>query len=513
MVDDVSRRGVLLAGGAALSGGIATKLGTGSAAARTRRDDAPPIRWQDDIENDDDVTKPVSVRAGDGRLHVGGFSGDEYDDADPWQFGVDAVRASNRGGRALYIEGQFLTQASVVAADGGRFFLGRYTADPGADDAETEPMVVKTTGDGEIEWKRTYEPPFDDFSVSGMAPGVDGGPVFVGYSVAWRNPNTWLVAIDDEGSLRWQRTLDEHYATYAWGVQRTTDGSYLVYGGARRGSERDSSRQDGWVASVGEDGETAWSKLYRQRSAGDASDFHYIQDVCETDDGFLFAGYVSPDTEDAEGRAWALSTDSAGDRLYSTLRRPSGDGVGEFVAVVPYGREYVLVGSTYPTGDAEVGFAWLHGVDASLSSKWESIDPLDQPSLITDGAATADGGFAVVGNHRNEDGWSYPLVAKLGGDPVETPTPTPTATPVPTATSTPWPTQTPTDTPTAASTATPTPDVTASPAPTETAESAPAERSTTASEGGPGFGVGAAVAALGGSALVSRLRGGSAGEE
>ncbi|QLH76152.1 hypothetical protein HZS55_02005 [Halosimplex rubrum] len=503
MVDDVSRRGVLLAGGAALSGGIATKLGSRSAVARGDRDGAPAIRWQALVENDDDVTRPVSVRADDGRVHVGGFSGDESDDTDPWQFGADAVRGTDRTGTTAYVEGQFLTEGAVPAADGGRFFLGRYTADPGTDDATTEPTVVRTTADGEVDWRRAYEPPFDDFRVTDVTPGTDSGAVFVGYSEAWRDPNTWLVAVGGDGSVRWQRRLDEFYATYAWGVQRTASGSYLVYGGARRGSERDSGRQSGWVAKVGADGEPTWSKLYRQRSAGEASDFHYVEDAAETDDGYLFAGYVSPAAEDAEGRAWAISTDAAGDRLYSALRRPGGDGAGEFVAVVPHGDGYVLAGSTFPTGDAEVGYAWLRGVDASLSSNWELIDPLDQPSVLTDAVATGDGGFAVVGNHLNAGGWSSPLAAKLGGDPAETPTPTPTATPTPWPTPTPTPTATPTEPPTE----TPTPQPTTAPAPTGTVESAPESQSTAASEDGPGFGLTGTLAALGGSALLARFRG------
>ncbi|WP_167837454.1 PGF-CTERM sorting domain-containing protein [Halosimplex halophilum] len=505
MVDDVSRRGVLLAGGAALSGGIAAKLGTRSAAARGDQDGAPAVRWQALVENDDDVTRPVSVRAGGGRVRVGGFSGDDSDDTDPWQYGVDAVRGTDRTGTTAYVEGQFLTEGSAPAADGGRFFLGRYTEDQGSFDATTEPMVLRTTADGEIEWRRTYEPPFDDFRVTDVAPGVDGGPVFVGYSEAWRNPNTWFVAVDTEGSVRWQRRLDEFYATYAWGVQRTAAGSYLVYGGARDGSQRDAERQDGWVAKAGADGEPQWSRLYRQRSVGDASEYHYIEDVAETDDGYLFAGYVSPADEDAEGRAWTLSTDAAGDRLYSALRRPGGDGAGEFVAVVPHGDEFVLAGSTFPVRDEEVGYVWLRGVDASLSSKWELVDPLDQPSALTDAAATDDGGVAVVGNHLNADGWSYPIAAKLGGDPAETATPTPTETEA----STPWPTLTPSPTaePTETPTGTPTPEATASPAPIATAD--PDGQSTTASADGPGFGVGATLAALGGSALLARLRGDS----
>jgi len=505
MVDDVSRRGILLAGGAALSGGIATKLGTRTATARGGRDEAPPVRWQESMDNDDAVTRPVSVRAGDGRVRIGGFSGDDWEDGDPWQFGVDTVRASNRTGASPYVEGQFLTQASVPMADGGRLFLGRHVAEPDADDATPEPTAVATTSDGEIDWRRTYEPPFDMFEARDLTPRTDGGAVLAGFSVDIDNPNTWLAAVDADGSIRWERRLDEYFATYAYGVQRTDDGAYLVYGGARRGSERDADRQDGWVAKVGSDGEPQWSRLYRQRTAGDASEYHYLEDVTETDDGYLFAGYVSPATEDDRGRAWALSTDSAGDRLYSTLRRPSGDGAGEFCAVVPYGDHYVLVGNALPTGDAEVDFAWLRGVDASLSSKWESTDPLGQPSTLTDAATTADGGVALVGNHDTKDGWSYPIAAKLGGDPLETPTATPTATPTPWPTQTASPTATLTETPTEAPTDTETP--TAAPAPTTTAKSAPAERSTTTSEDGPGFGVGAALAALGGSALLAGLRG------
>jgi hypothetical protein len=498
MVDDVSRRGVLLAGGAALSGGIAAKLGTRSVVARSGHEEGPALRWQRFVDNDDAMTRPTSVWARDDRVLVGGFSGDEYDDAAPWQFGIDAVRGTDHAGTTASVEGRFLTQTSVPAVDGGRLFLGRHTADPDADDAAASPTVVRTTDDGEIEWRRTYEPPFEMFGVRDLAPSAGGGAVFVGFSVDSDNPNTWLVAVDADGSLRWERRLDEYFATYAYGVQRVDDGGYLVYGGARRGSARDASRQDGWVAKVGAGGDTQWSRLYRQRSAGEASEYHYVEDAVETAEGYLFGGFVSPATEDAAGRAWAFTTDTGGDRLYSALRRPGGDGAGEFRAVVSYDDHYVLVGNVLPTADAEVEFAWLRGVDASLSTEWELVDPLDQPSTLTDAAATTDGGFAIVGNHDTGDGWSTPLVAKLGGDAAEVPTPT----------STPWPTLTPTPTPTAEPTGTPTPESTATSVSTATAESAPEARSTTTSADGPGFGLAGTLAALGGSTLLARLRGG-----
>ncbi|WP_123536602.1 PGF-CTERM sorting domain-containing protein [Halosimplex salinum] len=503
MVDDVSRRGVLLSAGAALSGGIATKYGTTAAAAKRDggRDDVPPVRWHEAVANDgDDLTRPTGIRASGGRLAVGGFSGDEYDTADPWSVSVDAVDGSARSDLTLDVDGRFLTQGSAPIGDGDRVFLGRYTAEPDAEDATRLPTLVRAGGDGEAAWRRTYEPPFDYFRVTDLTPDASGGAVFVGHSTDIDNPNTWLVAVGADGSVRWERTLDEFFATYGIGVEQTDDEGFLVYGGARRGEQWDIDRQDGWVAKVGPDGDRQWSRRYAQRSAGEESEYHYLADAVETDDGYLFAGYVSTDADDS-GRAWAISTDSAGGRLYSTLAQPGSNGDGEFVAAVPSDDGHLLVGSGPTTADGDVEVSWIRSVDASLSTNWDALDPLGRPTVVHDAVATSDGGVALTGNHDSDDGWADPFVAKLGGDPVET------ATPTPTATTTPSRTPTATLTPTATATRTPTATDANTRAPAsktgETDESAPESNQNTTTGDGPGFGVGAALAALGGGALLT----------
>ncbi|WP_415379061.1 PGF-CTERM sorting domain-containing protein [Halosimplex sp. TS25] len=499
MVDDVSRRGVLLSAGAALSGGIATGIGSGTVTAGTDgrgQDEVPPVRWHETVDNDN-MDKLIGIGTAEGQLTVDGYSGVVYESVDPWAATVDATDGSLRSQTRVDVDGQFLTQASAPLAEGGRVFLGRHTEEPDADDATTEPTLVGTNGDGGTAWRRAFEPPFELFQVTDLAADPTGGAVFVGYSLDIDNPNTWAAAVDAEGETRWERRLAGFFATFATGIEPTGDG-YLVYGNAMRGEQWDFDRQDGWAAKIGPTGDPQWSERYRQRSGGGQSEYHRFTDVVETESGYLLVGDLAPSADDAAARGWAVTVDSDGQRLYTALDRPGTDGGGEFVAAVPYGDGYALVGSTYRSEERLVEIPWVRCVDASLSNNWEALDPLGRPAIVRDAVATSDGGVALTGNHDTVDGWTDPFVAKLGGDPVETPTPSPTPTPTPTRTPSPTPTATQSSAPTESgaqpSTRTPT-----------EADEAAAGPDTTAGDG-PGFGVSGALAALCGGTLLSRWR-------
>lgn len=504
MVDDVSRRGVLLTVGAALTGGIATGLASGSAADRDA--DAPPVRWHETM-GEADLTAPRTVLGGEGTLRIGGYAGDDYESANPWSRTVDAVDGSEGPRNVLDVEGQFVTRDFAALSDGGRVFAGGYTADPGADDAETRPMLVRTDADGGEVWRRTYEPPFEYFSTTAVAADPDGGAAFAGYSTEYENAYTWLVGVDAEGSIRWERRIDDFFGTFTYSLRRDGDGGYLLLGGARRRTDDGVGVQRGWAANVGIDGEQRWSRSYRQRTEGGASRYHWLSDATPTGDGYLFVGHVAPDTEASNGRGWAVSTDGGGERLYSMLRQPGSNGRGILRAVVPHDGAYALVGHAYPSDDSDLRVAWIRSVDATLSGNWETLDPFDRTLVVSDAVATADGGVAVVGNHETEESFTDPFVAKVGGEAVETPTPTPTPSPTPTPTDT--PTASPSPTPTAMSSPTevPTPSPTATRSPTATDEAVGPPSATTSGDGA-GFGLGGALAALGAGPLASRIRDG-----
>ena len=514
MVDDVSRRGVLLGTGAALTGSMVTGIGSKRVVAATddqrdvARGDAPPVRWHEPVSYGGYERPATVLSEEDGSVRVGGFGGVAYDAVHPWSVTVDRATGDVGDNTVAEIDGRFLTQGVAQLPSGDQVFAGRYTEEPDDDDSSREPMLVRTNEDGELVWQRTYEPPFDYFYTSGIVPGVDGGAVFIGYSMETSNAYTWLVAVDADGSIRWEQEIDDHFATWGFGIQQTSDENYLLHGGAHRGSEREYEGLSGWATLLDSQGSQLWSQRYEQRSDGDESRYHYLEDVTETDDGYLFVGYVAPEGDDPAGRGWVVSTDDEGKRLYSSLRQPEEGASGVFRSVVPLENGYGLVGTAVIGEYDERKYAWIRSVDATLSGNWETVDPLDQRAKIRVARATNDGGFVLAGNHETDSGLSDAFVAKVGGDPVETPTPSPTASPTPTPTATASPTPTPTPTSSAPDTET----ATAERAETAKPTAADDAGATTAGDG-PGFGVTAALAALGSGAWLSRSRLGGNSED
>ncbi len=78
------------------------------------------------------------------------------------------------------------TARSLVAApDGSLLFAGTYTSRDGQNRTDTDALVVRLTGDGEVVWNATYGSPADNASAYALILTNDGGSLFAGERAAW----------------------------------------------------------------------------------------------------------------------------------------------------------------------------------------------------------------------------------------------------------------------------------------------------------------------------------------
>lgn len=81
-------------------------------------------------------------------------------------------------------------------------------------------------------WARSYGGSGDEFVFRGVVPGSDGGYLIAGLtnsSGAGKN-DVWIIKLDDDGSISWQKTFGGIRNEEPRSLQATSDGGYVVAG-------------------------------------------------------------------------------------------------------------------------------------------------------------------------------------------------------------------------------------------------------------------------------------------
>ncbi len=198
--------------------------------------------------------------------------------------------------------------------------------------------IVKLDSAGEIEWQKCLGGSDDDFARS-IQQTADGGYIVAGYSASndgdvsghhpggcgdpdgiwYEYPDCWIVKLNSAGEIEWQKILGGSRDDWAYSIQQTTDGGYIV-AGCSRSNDGDVSGHHGrtdypdfWIVKLNSAGEIEWQKTL----GGSRDDWAYsIQQT--TDGGFIVAGWSSSNDGDISGNHgrtdfWVVKLNSTGD--------------------------------------------------------------------------------------------------------------------------------------------------------------------------------------------------------
>lgn len=120
--------------------------------------------------------------------------------------------------------------------------------------------VIKLDAAGGLQWEKSLGGTGDE-GPSEIQQTVDGGYIVSGYSTSTDLDLTnnlgksdfWLVKLDTQGNLEWERNLGGSEAEFAFGVQSTTDSGYVMTGyteSADRDVGGNNGEQDFWVVKL-----------------------------------------------------------------------------------------------------------------------------------------------------------------------------------------------------------------------------------------------------------------------
>jgi len=508
MTSGLSRRR-LLTGAGVLASGVALG-GVAGASRGDGVDDADaaeelPLRWNRTY-SDAAYNGAASVVEADGQYVVLGQSGAQARGIPGWLFGIDATSGEGEWMATVASDDRQAPtfQTHVPADDGDGYALVGVRAQSGTS------SLVRTDAEGAIQWWETYEGEADgDASANVLA--RDGIATGDGYLIAGArsgeqgtDPRGVVVRTGPDGGERSRTRLFPDQQSEILSV--VPDGDGYVGAAAVRSSSGDGPTVRAVLFRADADDQVEWREAFTAPTDGDPLGQNQLVDLAPDGDGYVATGYAASNSfETVDG--WVLSVDGSGQRR--ATRRLSPRPVTLFTAVTTTTDGVVVAGQ----GSESVGSQTAVGVVGELGdgldgnwSKQVSVGPINN---VRDVIATDDGGVALAGitqyQSQNATPRSEAWLVKLGGEDAPRVTATaPGTDDSSTATPSPTPTQSPSPAPTV--TPSPTPTATATPVPTDDATPAGTDPGETTASGGPGFGVGAALAALGGTALYQRAR-------
>ena len=167
---------------------------------------------------------------------------------------------------------------SVQQTKDGGYILAGYTGSFGAGGYDA--YLIKTDASGNLLWQRTFGGTGDDCAYS-VQQTSDGGYILAGYTRSFGagGYDAYLVKTDASGNLQWQKTYKGVDNTFAYSVQQTTDGGFILVGGYNVSSD---VRTDIYLVKVDTFGNLQWQRTIEGDDYGPGvnNETHSVQQNC-----------------------------------------------------------------------------------------------------------------------------------------------------------------------------------------------------------------------------------------
>lgn len=334
----------------------------------------------------------------------------------------------------LGAEGADMAYSVQQTPDSGFIIAGYSTSNHGmvtGNHGGPDFWVAKIDKDGNLIWQKSLGGSSDDQARS-IIQTADGGFAVAGYTVSTDGDVTghhgwglfltdyWIVKLDENGNLLWQKCYGGYLYDEANSIQETSDHGFIVAGFtySTDGDVTDHhGTSDAWIIKLDSAGNLIW-----QRTIGS---IHYEEAnaIQQTSDyGFIVAGYsynVNSDSSLNHGHNdfWVVKLDSLGNVLWEKLLGGSGPEEATSVLQTMEGN-YAIAGNSHSSdGDVAVNYGnsydyWIVKLDFGGNLIWEKSLGGNQHEFAYALTETSNGNLVIAGNSTSND---YDVTGNHGG--------------------------------------------------------------------------------------------------
>ncbi len=320
--------------------------------------------------------------------------------------------------------------------DGGYIVVG-YTLSHDGDVLDSngyrDILVIKLSASGALQWEKSLGGSHEENGFS-IQQTTDGGYIVVGDTDSedgdvianhfdFAIPDVWIVKLSEVGAIEWQKTLGGNEDDYAYSIQQTTDGGYIVTG-TTGSNDGDVSGNHGWldvwVIKLSGSGTIEWQKTF---GGTDGEKSQSIQQT--TDGGYIIVGFTYSNDGDLTSHSgmadiWVIKLSSSGTLEWQKTYGGTYDEEAYCIRQTSDGG-YIFGGFTGSMDGDLIGHqanydAWVVKISDTGTLEWQktfggnlfdrinSIIQIANGDYIVAGITSSHDGD-VIGLHGNSDAW------------------------------------------------------------------------------------------------------------
>jgi hypothetical protein len=296
--------------------GVTCSYGAGSADFwLVKTNSAGNEEWRRTFGGSDyDIAHSVQQTTDGGYILVGVTSSYGAGSADSWL--VKTNSAGNEEWSRTFGGSDSDYARSVQQTTDGGYILAGKTYSYGAGSADS--WLVKTNSGGNEEWSRTFGGSDYD-GASSVQQTTDGGYILVGTTSSYGagSWDFWLVKTDSAGNEEWRRTFGGSDYDMAHSVQQTTDGGYILAG---KTNSYGAGSADFWLVKTNSGGNEEWSRTFG------GSDFDFAWSVQQTSDGGYIIVGITCSYGSGEEDVWLIKLEGTAQKaMKAEVLSPSND--------------------------------------------------------------------------------------------------------------------------------------------------------------------------------------------
>ncbi|PMQ02381.1 MAG: hypothetical protein CBR30_01695 [Dictyoglomus sp. NZ13-RE01] len=246
-------------------------------------------------------------------------------------------------------------------------------------------IIVNNTAPINV-WQKTFGGTDED-GANSIQQTSDGGYIVAGYTYSFGAgwSDVYILKLDENGNLLWQKTFGGSSDDEANSIQQTSDGGYIVAGYTYSFG----AGGDVYILKLDADGNLVWKKTFGGSSDDEANS---IQQT--SDGGYIVAGYTS--SFGAGGRdVYILKLDANGNLVWQ--KTFGGSGWDEAYSIQQTSDSgYIVAGYTESFGDSDED-VYILKIDENGELVWEKIFGGKYYDVVSSIQQTSDGGYIVAG--------------------------------------------------------------------------------------------------------------------